>query len=210
MERYHERQSEHHDGDDILQAYENLAEDHLGPVAEGSLDYINRLVRGNLDSGDDSGKQPGRGNEAQAGENCSGGEIVLKHNPSAEHRRELVLEEECKPQAYEEGQQHDENRFAYELADYLPGTAAQQPSGSHLFGSHTGIGHGEVDIVGDSEEEDGDDGAEQYDQQTLVALFQPKAVVLGIEHHFAQGSETCCGFSDVYVEPHHRHSIVEV
>ena len=191
LKRDHQRQGEHHDGDEILDHYEHAAEYHFRLETEAALDHIYRFEGRNLKSGYDSGEKAGQHDKAYADADGSRGEVVFQHYPAPEHRGHLVLEKEGKPKAQKEGYQHHKGGFSHEFAYYLPGRTAQEPSRGHFPGSHSGICHRQVDIVGDGKEKYGNYGTQKDYQKYLVAFLQAHSVVLRIKHQFSQRSDTC-------------------
>ena len=62
-------------------------------------------------------------------------------------------------------------------------TTTEEPSGSHLFGTESRIGHGKINIVGDGKEEQSKHSSNQDTQACLVAFLQSLSIILRRKHH---------------------------
>ena len=68
-------------------------------------------------------------------------------------------------------------------------TAAKEPPRSHLLGTESRVGDGQVDIVAHGKEQDGEHGSQQDAQSCLVAFLHADALVQRCEHDVGEGCQ---------------------
>lgn len=160
-------------------------------VAERTFDDVYRFEfqqgKDRYDARDDTRQQ----DERQADGHACRIDVPEDVDLPAEQLGEVVLCQKSQTESGEEGDEDHKRRFHNQFHSDSAAVAAEQPSRGHLLGPEARVGHGQIDVVGHSEQEYRQHHGQKDSEKALVAFLDGQAVVSGVKHQVVKRNQLC-------------------